>query len=44
MGLADGVLDRGSINTADGVRVDADVLLEYETALTKAWHELLREA
>ena len=32
-----------AMNAADGVRVDADVLEEYETALTNAWRELLRE-
>jgi hypothetical protein len=34
----------GALNAAAGVRVDADVLLEYETALTNAWHEFMREA
>lgn len=32
----------GTLNAADGVRVDADVLLGYESALTDAWRELLR--
>jgi hypothetical protein len=31
-----------ALNAVDGVRVDADVLLEYETALTKAWREFLQ--
>jgi hypothetical protein len=35
----------GALNAAeDAGRVDADVLLEYEAALTKAWREFLREA
>jgi hypothetical protein len=34
----------GALNAADGILVDADLLLEYETALTNAWRELLREA
>jgi hypothetical protein len=34
----------GALNSADGVRVDADLLLEYETALTYAWHEFVRDA
>ncbi len=35
----------GALNAAeDAGRVDADVLLEYETALTDAWREFLREA
>ena len=33
----------GALNTSDGVRVDADILLQYETALTDAWREFLRE-
>jgi hypothetical protein len=33
----------GALSAADDVGVDADVLLEYETALTKAWREFLRE-
>ena len=32
----------GALNSADGVRVEADLLLEYETALTNAWHEFMR--
>ncbi len=34
----------GALHAADGARVDADLLLEYETALTDAWHEFLRDA
>ncbi len=34
----------GALNTADAVQVDADLLLEYERALTNAWREFLREA
>jgi hypothetical protein len=34
----------GALNAADGVRVDDEVLFEYETELTNAWRELLREA
>jgi len=32
----------GTLNAADGVPVDADVLLGYESALTDAWREFLR--
>jgi hypothetical protein len=34
----------GALNAADGVRVDADVLLEYETAMTNARREFLPRA
>ena len=34
----------GALNAADAVQVDADLLLEYERALTNAWREFLREA
>ncbi len=34
----------GALNAVDDVRVDGNLLLEYETALTKAWREFLREA
>ena len=34
----------GALNAADDVRVDADSLEEYETALTNAWREFVREA
>ncbi len=34
----------GALNATDGVDVDADVLLEYETALANAWREFVREA
>jgi hypothetical protein len=34
----------GALHAADGVRVDAELLLEYETALMDAWHEFLRDA
>jgi hypothetical protein len=33
-----------ALNTVDGVQVDPDVLLEYETALTNAWCEYLPRA
>jgi hypothetical protein len=36
-----GIWTEDALNAVDGVRVDADVLLEYETALTKAWREFL---
>ena len=34
----------GALSAADAVQVDADLLLEYERALTNAWREFLREA
>ena len=34
----------GALNAADAVQVDADLLLEYERALTNAWREFLRES
>jgi len=34
----------GALSAADGVRVDADVLEDYERTLTNAWREFLREA
>jgi hypothetical protein len=34
----------GALNSTDAVHVDADLLLEYERALTNAWREFLREA